>query len=126
MKNKDQSDLVIEFDSWLEMDSNQFVFMETEKPKPIIQHTMHTQFTNTVPSVSIQKQAPAPHVPSVTRAPEPKSALQNPFNIEKNPPPIQPTRVVQPPVVHPQPVQRPVMHPNSIPYVPPQIKGEDK
>lgn len=71
LKNKvDQSDLVIEFDSWLEMDSNQFVFTEkTEKPKPIIQHTMHTQFTNTPTSVSIQKQAPVPHVPTVTRAP---------------------------------------------------------
>ena len=70
LKNKDQSDLVIEFDSWLEMDSNQFVFTEkTEKPKPILQHTFHAHSTNAPSSVNIQKQAPTPHVPTVTRAP---------------------------------------------------------
>lgn len=52
--------------------------------------------------------------------------MQTPFTIDKNPPPTQPTRVAPQPVIHPQPAQRQIVHPNSIPYVPAQIKNDDK
>jgi hypothetical protein len=131
LRNKvDQSDLVIEFDSWLEQEGNEFTF--TEKPK----QTMHSNFSIPSSAPISKYQAPPTPIPApVIRTVENKIVNTSiPFHIEKNPPPPSPlppsTKTIaalgnfQAPTQLQPPPQRPSLYQPSMQYMPaPVPKG---
>jgi hypothetical protein len=99
-KNIDQSDIIVEFDTWLDRDDNEFTYVEKEKEKP--------KPSNSHPSAFTPHSAHLSHNYIYQQQQQPYNALQN----TKYPPTA--IRVPPPPPPPPTPEHKPQQQPTFL------------